>query len=125
EHYQYLSLLTAQRALATAELAVVDVEELTTHGGSLRVYARPEAAAGEPAPAVKAVLEQEAAAGLHSLDGHRGFADAVATVKRDLLGVLLSARADGGTVAGYGSPGKGNTRINHCGMRTDLRARTV
>lgn len=125
EHYQYLSLLTAQRALATAELAVVDVEELTTHGGSLRVYARPEAAAGEPAPAVKAVLEQEAAAGLHSLDGHRGFADAVATVKRDLLGFLLSARAEGATVAGYGAPGKGNTLLNHCGIRTDLLAWTV
>lgn len=125
EHYQYLSLLTAQRALATAGLKVVDVEELTTHGGSLRVYAQHQAAAGEPAPAVKAVLEQEAAAGLHTLAGHRGFADAVAAVKRDLLQFLLTARAEGATVVGYGAPGKGNTLLNHCGIRADLLAWTV
>jgi len=125
EHYQYLSLLTAQRALATAGLVVVDVEELATHGGSLRVYAQHEAAAAEPAPAVKTVLEQEAAAGLHTLAGHRGFADAVATVKRDLLRFLLTARAEGATVAGYGAPGKGNTLLNHCGIRSDLLAWTV
>src|SRR5690606_81304 len=125
EHYQYLSLLTAQRALATAGLVGVDVEELATHGGSLRVYAQHEAAAAEPAPAVKTVLEQEAAAGLHTLAGHRGFADAVATVKRDLLRFLLTARAEGATVAGYGAPGKGNTLLNHCGIRSDLLAWTV
>src|SRR5215468_9576154 len=73
EHYQYLSLLTASRALATAGLTVVDVDELSTHGGSLRVHARPAPAAGEPSGAVKAVLEAEAEAGLHTLEGHRGF----------------------------------------------------
>jgi SAM-dependent methyltransferase len=125
EHYQYLSLLTAQRALATAGLVVVDVEQLPTHGGSLRVYARPEPAAGEPAAAVKAVLEAEALAGLHTLEGHRGFAAAVSTIRRDLLGFLLAARADGKTVVGYGAPGKGNTLLNHCGIRTDLLAWTV
>ena len=72
EHYQYLSLLTATRALATSSLAVVDVEELPTHGGSLRVYARPAAAAGEPSASVKAVLDEEAKAGLHTLDGPPG-----------------------------------------------------
>jgi SAM-dependent methyltransferase len=125
EHYQYLSLLTAQRALATAGLVVVDVDELTTHGGSLRVYARPEGSAGEPNPAVKAVLENEAAAGLHSLPGHQGFASKVDTIKSDLLGFLLKARSDGATVVGYGAPGKGNTLLNHCGIRTDLLAWTV
>jgi len=125
EHYQYLSLLTAQRALATGGLAVVDVEELATHGGSLRVYAQPEAAAGEPAPAVKAVLEAEATAGLHTVAGHRGFAEAVHTIKHDLLGFLLKAHADGATVVGYGAPGKGNTLLNHCGIRSDLLAWTV
>jgi SAM-dependent methyltransferase len=125
EHYQYLSLLTASRALATGGLVVVDVEELSTHGGSLRVHARPEASAGEPAPAVKAVLEAEAAAGLHTLAGHRGFADSVATIKSDLLSFLLQARADGATVVGYGAPGKGNTLLNHCGIRSDLLAWTV
>jgi SAM-dependent methyltransferase len=125
EHYQYLSLLTGQRALATAGLAVVDVEELASHGGSLRVYARPEASAGEPALAVKAVLELEASAGLHTLAGHRGFAEAVGEIKNDLLGFLLAARASGCTVVGYGAPGKGNTLLNHCGIRSDLLAWTV
>jgi SAM-dependent methyltransferase len=125
EHYQYLSLLTAQRALATSDLTVVDVEELATHGGSLRVYARHAAAAGEPSANVKALLDAEAEAGLHTLDGHRGFAEAVFTIKRDLLGFLLSARAEGKRVVGYGAPGKGNTLLNHCGIRSDLLQYTV
>lgn len=125
EHYQYLSLLTASRALATAGLTVVNVDELTTHGGSLRVYARPDAAAGEPSTSVKDVLEAEAAAGLHTLEGHGGFARAVYGIKRDLLSFLLRARDEGRTVVGYGAPGKGNTLLNHCGIRTDLLAYTV
>ena len=125
EHYQYLSLLTASRALATAGLTVVDVDELSTHGGSLRVHARPAPAAGEPSGAVKAVLEAEAEAGLHTLEGHRGFAEAVFAIKRDLVSFLLAARAEGKTVVGYGAPGKGNTLLNHCGIRSDLMAYTV
>jgi SAM-dependent methyltransferase len=125
EHYQYLSLLTAQRALATSDLVVVDVEELPTHGGSLRVHARPATAAGEPAAGVKAVLDEEAATGLHTLDGHHGFAEAVFQIKRGLLEFLLAARAEGRTVVGYGAPGKGNTLLNHCGIRSDLLAFTV
>src|SRR5499427_8926703 len=91
EHYQYLSLLTASRALATAGLVVVDVDELTTHGGSLRVHAQHADAAGEPSAAVKGVLEAEAAAGLHTVEGHAGFASAVLDIKRDLLTFLLRA----------------------------------
>ena len=125
EHYQYLSLLTASRALATGGLAVVDVDELSTHGGSLRVHARPVDAAGEPAPGVKDVLASEEAAGLHTLEGHAGFAEAVFGIKRDLLSFLLAARAEGKTVVGYGAPGKGNTLLNHCGIRSDLLAYTV
>jgi 2-polyprenyl-3-methyl-5-hydroxy-6-metoxy-1,4-benzoquinol methylase len=125
EHYQYLSLLTASRALASGALAVVDVDELSTHGGSLRVHARPAEAAEEPSANVKAVLAAEEAAGLHTLEGHAGFADAVFGIKRDLVSFLLSARADGKTVVGYGAPGKGNTLLNHCGIRSDLMAYTV
>jgi hypothetical protein len=125
EHYSYLSLLTASRALATAGLRVVDVDELETHGGSLRVYAKPDAAAGEPAPGVKAVLDAEAAAGLHTVAGHEGFAGEVLRIKSDLLGFLLDAAARGHSVAGYGAPGKGNTLLNHCGIRSDLLAYTV
>ncbi|HEY0699142.1 MAG TPA: class I SAM-dependent methyltransferase [Micromonospora sp.] len=125
EHYQYLSLLTAARALDTAGLVVVDVEELSTHGGSLRVHARHAAAAGEPSTNVKSVLEAEAEAGLHTLEGHAGFAEAVFTIKRDLLDFLLTARQQGRRVVGYGAPGKGNTLLNHCGIRSDLLEYTV
>jgi 2-polyprenyl-3-methyl-5-hydroxy-6-metoxy-1,4-benzoquinol methylase len=125
EHYSYLSLLTSSRALATAGLRVVDVDELGTHGGSLRVYARPEEAAGEPTGRVKAVLAAEEAAGLHTVGGHEGFAAAVLKIKSDLLEFLLAAARDGRTVAGYGAPGKGNTLLNHCGIRSDLLSYTV
>jgi SAM-dependent methyltransferase len=125
EHYSYLSLLTAGRALETAGLSVVDVDELSTHGGSLRVHARPAEAGAVPTARVAAVLAAEQAAGLHTVAGHEGFADAVATIKSDLLGFLLAARAEGKTVAGYGAPGKGNTLLNHCGIRSDLLTYTV
>jgi len=125
EHYSYLSLLTASRTLETAGLRVVDVDELSTHGGSLRVHARPAEAAGEPGERVKAVLAAEEAVGLHTVAGHEGFAGEVLKIKSDLLGFLLSAAAEGKTVAGYGAPGKGNTLLNHCGIRTDLLAYTV
>jgi 2-polyprenyl-3-methyl-5-hydroxy-6-metoxy-1,4-benzoquinol methylase len=125
EHFSYLSLLTSSRALATAGLRVVDVDELGTHGGSLRVYARPEDSAGEPADRVKAVLAAEEAAGLHTISGHQGFAPAVLKIKSDLLDFLIAAARDGKSVAGYGAPGKGNTLLNHCGIRSDLLAYTV
>jgi SAM-dependent methyltransferase len=125
EHFSYLSLLTSSRALETAGLRVVDVDELGTHGGSLRVYARPEEAGGEPTERVKAVLAAEEAAGLHTVTGHEGFAGAVLKIKSDLLEFLLAAARQGKTVAGYGAPGKGNTLLNHCGIRSDLLAYTV
>jgi 2-polyprenyl-3-methyl-5-hydroxy-6-metoxy-1,4-benzoquinol methylase len=125
EHYSYLSLLTASRALAAAGLRVVDVDELGTHGGSLRVYARPAESAGDPTERVTSVLAVEEAVGLHTVAGHEGFAGAVLKIKSDLLGFLLAAKAEGKTVAGYGAPGKGNTLLNHCGIRSDLLAYTV
>jgi 2-polyprenyl-3-methyl-5-hydroxy-6-metoxy-1,4-benzoquinol methylase len=125
EHFSYLSLLTATRTLATAGLRVVDVDELDTHGGSLRVHARPEESAGEPSTQVKAVLAAEEAAGLHTVAGHEGFAREVLQIKSDLLGFLLAAARDGKSVAGYGAPGKGNTLLNHCGIRSDLLSYTV
>ena len=125
EHFSYLSLLTSTRALATAGLRVVDVEELGTHGGSLRVYARPEDGGGEPTERVKTVLDAEESAGLHTVAGHEGFAPAVLKIKSDLLGFLLTAAREGRSVAGYGAPGKGNTLLNHCGIRSDLLSYTV
>jgi hypothetical protein len=125
EHFSYLSLLTSSRALETAGLRVVDVEELDTHGGSLRVHARPADGAGEPTERVKGVLTAEEAAGLHTVEGHQEFAPAVLKIKSDLLDFLISAARDGRSVAGYGAPGKGNTLLNHCGIRSDLLAYTV
>jgi C-methyltransferase-like protein/putative zinc binding protein/methyltransferase family protein len=125
EHFSYLSLLTSSRALSTAGLTVVDVDELTTHGGSLRVYAVPSECAGEPTTNVKAVLDAEESAGLHTVAGHQGFAAEVLTIKSDLLEFLLGAARQGKSVAGYGAPGKGNTLLNHCGIRTDLLSYTV
>jgi hypothetical protein len=125
EHFSYLSLLTSLRALATAGLQVVDTEELDTHGGSLRVYAQPEENGGEPTARVKAVLAAEESAGLHTVAGHEGFAPAVLQIKSDLLRFLLAAASEGKSVAGYGAPGKGNTLLNHCGIRSDLLSYTV
>ena len=125
EHFSYLSLLTSSRALATAGLRVVDVDELDTHGGSLRVYACPEENASEPTARVKAVLDEEESAGLHTVAGHEGFAGEVLRIKSDLLEFLLAAARDGRSVAGYGAPGKGNTLLNHCGIRSDLLQYTV
>jgi C-methyltransferase C-terminal domain/Methyltransferase domain/Putative zinc binding domain len=123
EHFSYLTLLTATRALETAGLRVVDVDELSTHGGSLRIHARPAESAGEPAERVKSVLDDEA--GLHTVAGHEGFAADVLKIKSDLLEFLLAAARDGKSVAGYGAPGKGNTLLNHCGIRSDLLSYTV
>ncbi len=125
EHYSYLSLYTATRALETGGLRVVDVSELPTHGGSLRVYARPAEQATAPGPGVAAVLEAEEVAGLHSVAGHEGFAADVLKIKADLLEFLIAAAREGRTVVGYGAPGKGNTLLNHCGIRSDLLSYTV
>jgi 2-polyprenyl-3-methyl-5-hydroxy-6-metoxy-1,4-benzoquinol methylase len=123
EHYHYLTLLTAQRALATAGLVVVDVELIGTHGGSLRIFAKHAEHAGSPSPRVKEVLELESE--LHTIEGHLGFADAVFGIKRDLVQFLLAAKGEGKRVVGYGAPGKGNTLLNHCGIRGDLLEYTV
>ena len=120
EHFSYLSLLTTQRVLAAAGLSVVDVEELPTHGGSLRTWSVPTEAANDPSPAVEAVLGDEAAHGLHTVEGHAGFARQVATVRNDLVEFLVSCSRRGETVVAYGAPGKGNTLLNHCGVRSDL-----
>lgn len=125
EHYSYLTLLTTQRVLAAAGLTVVDVDELPTHGGSLRTWSVPTETAGEPTSAVAEVLAAEGAAGLDTLDGHAGFASDVAAVRNDLVEFLVAQSRAGRTVAGYGAPGKGNTLLNHAGVRSDLLAFTV
>ena len=91
----------------------------------MRVHARPENHADEPTARVNDVLEEERLAGLHALSGHAGFAGEVLKIKSDLLDFLVSAAREGRSVAGYGAPGKGNTLLNHCGIREDLLKYTV
>ena len=125
EHYHYLTLRTAQAALALHDLVVVDVEELTTHGGSLRIYAQHQTASQGATAAVADLLAKEAAAGLDAVEGHLGFAAEVSTIRNDLVEFLIKAQREGRTVLGYGAPGKGNTLLNHCGIKPDLLPFTV
>nr|WP_143231249.1 class I SAM-dependent methyltransferase [Actinosynnema sp. ALI-1.44] len=123
EHFQYYTVASAQRALASSGLHVVDVELLPTHGGSIRIWARP--VPDQPTKAVGFVLEEERRAGLHDMSGYQDFARDVDTVRQNLLRFLLGASATGKTVVGYGAPGKGNTLLNHCGIRPDILKYTV
>jgi hypothetical protein len=125
EHFQYYTVASAARALASGGLSVVDVELLPTHGGSIRLWARPAEVAGEPSQRMTDVLAGEKAAGLQELSGYTEFAGRVARVRRDLLRFLVDAADRGETVVGYGAPGKGNTLLNHCGIRPDLLSYTV
>jgi SAM-dependent methyltransferase len=125
EHFQYYTVLSAIRALATAGLAVVDVELVPTHGGSIRLWARHENNAGPPSERVTDVLRIEEEAGLHDVDGYLQLRPRSEAVRHDLLRFLLDCRAEGKRVVGYGAPGKGNTLLNYCGIRSDLLEYTV
>jgi hypothetical protein len=97
----------------------VDVEELRSHGGSLRLYVRHEGAE-QPGPRVEELLARERAAGLDALGTYGAFEQQVRATKRDLLEFLIGVRREGAHVAGYGAPAKGNTLLNYCGVRADL-----
>ena len=126
EHFSYFSFMTVRGVFARHGLTIFDVEELPTHGGSLRIFAR-HAAAGEPAVGerVARLLGRERDAGLDRPATYDGFAEKAQAVKRDLLSFLIRVRAEGKTVAGYGAPAKGNTLLNYCGIRTDFLDYTV
>lgn len=126
EHFSYFSLLTAERILNDHGLTVYDVEELETHGGSLRIYARRAENHSLPISArVSRLRGIELDRGLGSLAGYSAFGPRVESTKRSLLRFLIDARESGKSVAGYGAPGKGNTLLNYCGIRTDLLDFTV
>ncbi|GES08107.1 methyltransferase [Acrocarpospora macrocephala] len=125
EHFQYYSVASARQALAGGGLALVDVELLPTHGGSIRLWARPMELGAAVSDRVGEVIAREQAAGLLDISGYGQFADRVAKVRRDLLAFLVRAADEGRSVVGYGAPGKGNTLLNHCGIRPDLLAYTV
>jgi hypothetical protein len=121
EHYSYLSLTALVRILQANRLAAFDVEELPTHGGSLRVYARrTDAPAGEPHPRLGACLEREARAGMAGAAFYTGFQARADRIKDGLLGFLLQAKREGKTVGAYGAAAKGNTLFNYAGIRGDL-----
>jgi hypothetical protein len=125
EHFGYFSLTTIRKIFAAHGLSVIDVDELASHGGSLRVYGAHASDGREPAPAVAALIEGEEAEGLLAPDRYRRFARDVEKSKRSLLELLIELRRQGKHVVGYGAPGKGNTLLNYCGIRTDLLDYTV
>lgn len=126
EHHSYLSLTTVERIFAVHGLELFDVEELSTHGGSLRVYARHAGSGWDPPDQrVCALREVERHTGLTDMDYYRKFPARVEETKIKLLEFLIAARARGDSVVGYGAPGKGNTLLNYCGIGPDLIEYTV
>jgi SAM-dependent methyltransferase len=119
EHYSYLSLRVVQRIAAAAGLEVVDVEELTTHGGSLRIWLARQGVA-DPSAAITAVLTEEANAGLETFEAYTGFQQRAEAAKHELMEFLLRAKRQGQHILGYGAAAKGNTLLNYAGISKDL-----
>lgn len=124
EHFSYFSLIAVQRVFVAHGLTICDVDELPTHGGSLRIHARHSKTASS-APKVVHLMTVEREFGLDQLETYSRFNAQVRETKRALLSFLIRAREEGKTVAGYGAPAKGNTLLNYCGVRTDFIDYTV
>ena len=126
EHFSYFSFLTVERIFAAHGLTLFDVEELPTHGGSLRIYARRREDDTRPVTdRVVELAQRERQAGFTRLECYQSFGEEVKETKRKLLSFLIEAKRAGKSVAGYGAPGKGNTLLNYCGIRTDFLDYTV
>ncbi len=126
EHFSYFSFLTVQRILAEFGLTVFDVEELPTHGGSLRIYARHEQDYSRPVTVrAQELAEREEKAGFTRLETYFSFAEKVKETKRKILDFLIRVKREEKSVVGYGAPGKGNTLLNYCGIRSDFLDYTV
>jgi 2-polyprenyl-3-methyl-5-hydroxy-6-metoxy-1,4-benzoquinol methylase len=126
EHFSYLSFTSVMRMFAAHGLKLFDVEELSTHGGSLRVYAcHAEDDTKAISPDVMRLTAREADWGINSLDAYQAFKKKVEATKRNILHFLIETREAGKSIAGYGAPGKGNTLLNYCGIRTDFLQYTV
>ena len=126
EHFSYFSFLTMKKILGAHGLSVFDVEQLPTHGGSLRVYAKhSDNDRPQISERVDELLRLEKVFGMHSLTTYTNFTASVQAVKRSLLRFLIDAKDRGAVVAGYGAPAKGNTLLNYCGVRSDLLDYTV
>ncbi len=125
EHFSYFSLITTQKVFSAHGLRVFDVEELWTHGGSLRIFGCRTDASHETAERVAELEAREIEFGLDSLSGYTGFEEQVRETKRSLLEFLISEKRAGKRIVGYGAPGKGNTLLNYCGIREDFIDFTV
>ena len=126
EHFSYFSFITVEKVFAAHGLTLFDVEELPTHGGSLRIYGRHKEDNEKTVTArVTELRAREHAAGVDRLDYYTSFAERVKETKRKVLDFLIRAKREGKTVVGYGAPGKGNTLLNYCGIRTDFIDYTV
>jgi hypothetical protein len=126
EHFCYFSLLSTEAIFGAHGMTIFDVEELWTHGGSLRIYARHDADESRPVSArVHELRAREEAAGFRDPTTYGAFEDRVRATKRELLKLLAKLKDEGSTIVGYGAPGKGNTLLNYCGIRTDFIDFTV
>jgi SAM-dependent methyltransferase len=120
EHFSYLSFTTVEAIFAEHGMRLFDVEQIPTHGGSLRIFACHASAPRAEEPAVDSLRTAEKAEGFGALDRYASFGPRVEETKRALLEFLIGARREGKSVAAYGAPGKGNTLLNYCGIRTDF-----
>ena len=126
EHFSYFSFLTVEKVFAAHGITLFDVEQISTHGGSLRIFGRHSADGSKPvSPRVAALRQEELKAGLDNAKTYAAFAEQIKAIKRALLRFLIDAKEQGKTVVGYGAPAKGNTLLNYCGVRTDLIDYTV
>jgi SAM-dependent methyltransferase len=126
EHFSYFSLSTVERVFAAHGLALFDVDELATHGGSLRIYACHESDASKNlSPNVSTLIAQEESAGLGNIRRYKEFGNRIRATKRSLLSFLITAKSDGKSIVGYGAAAKGNTLLNFCGVGTDFLDYTV
>ncbi len=126
EHFSYFSFITAEKIFSAHGLTLFDVEELPTHGGSLRIYARHTEDESKPlTDRAMEMHDREVRAGFTDTEHYSAFGEKVKETKRKLLSFLIDARRAGKTVVGYGAPGKGNTLLNYCGVRTDFLDYTV
>jgi hypothetical protein len=125
EHFSYFSLFTICRLVERHGLKVIDVEELSTHGGSLRVYLSHASAPYRQTQQVADLIDRERGLGLCDIGTYASFAKRVQRVKRNLLAYLIGTKDEGRTICGYGAPGKGNTLLNYCGIGTDFLNFTV
>lgn len=125
EHFSYFSLLAIEQIAARHQLRLIDVEEIPTHGGSLRVHLVHAASRLPQKPAAAGLLADERALGLDRVETYASFGEQVRSTKRALLSLLISLKDQGAAICGYGAPGKGNTLLNYCGIGRDFLDFTV